>query len=138
MPSTKPRHNLHLDEDLTRRLMALAAKPGMSKAGIISAALRSYLDKEGAGVLDDLLQTRMNRFSGQLDRLERDQRIVVQTLAEFVRHHFLVTAAPPESELASRRAQAEARYQSFIETVGRQLAAGRQPKPSTAALEAAE
>jgi predicted transcriptional regulator len=138
MPSTKPRHNLHLDEDLTRRLMALAAKPGMSKAGIISAALRSYLEKEGAGVLDDLLQTRMNRLSGQLDRLERDQRIVVQTLAEFVRHHFLVTAAPPESELASRRAQAEARYQSFIETVGRQLAAGRQPKPPTAALEAAE
>jgi predicted transcriptional regulator len=138
MPSTKPRHNLHLDEDLTRRLLALAAKPGMSKAGIISAALRNYLDKEGAGVLDDLLQTRMNRLSGQLDRLERDQRIVVQTLAEFVRHHFLVTAAPPESELASRRAQAEARYQSFIETVGRQLAAGRQPKPPTAALEAAE
>ena len=138
MPSTKPRHNLHLDEDLTRRLLALAAKPGMSKAGIISAALRSYLDKEGAGVLDDLLQTRMNRLSGQLDRLERDQRIVVQTLAEFVRHHFLVTAAPPESELASRRAQAEARYQTFIETVGRQLAAGRQPKPPTAALEAAE
>jgi DNA-binding transcriptional regulator YbjK len=138
MPSTKPRHNLHLDEDLTRRLMALAAKPGMSKAGIISAALRSYLDKEGAEVLDHLLQTRMNRLSGQLDRLERDQRIVVQTLAEFVRHHFLVTAAPPESELASRRAQAEARYQSFIETVGRQLAAGRQPKTTPAALEAAE
>ena len=138
MPSTKPRHNLHLDEDLTRRLMALAAKPGMSKAGIISAALRSYLDKEGADVLDHLLQTRLNRLSGQLDRLERDQRIVVQTLAEFVRHHFLVTAAPPESELASRRAQAEARYQSFIETVGRQLAAGRQPKAPPAALEAAE
>jgi predicted transcriptional regulator len=138
MPSSKPRHNLHLDEDLTRRLMALAAKPGMSKAGIISAALRSYLDKEGADVLDHLLQTRLNRLSGQLDRLERDQRIVVQTLAEFVRHHFLVTAAPPESELASRRAQAEARYQSFIETVGRQLAAGRQPKGSPAALEAAE
>jgi predicted transcriptional regulator len=138
MPSTKPRHNLHLDEDLTRRLMALAAKPGMSKAGIISAALRSYLDKEGADVLDHLLQTRLNRLSGQLDRLERDQRIVVQTLAEFVRHHFMVTAAPPESELASRRAQAEARYQSFIETVGRQLAAGRPPKVPPAALEAAE
>ena len=138
MPSSKPRHNMHLDEDLTRRLMVLAAKPGMSKAGIISAALRSYLDKEGADVLDHLLQTRLNRLSGQLDRLERDQRIVVQTLAEFVRHHFLVTAAPPESELASRRAQAEARYQSFIETVGRQLAAGRQPKGSPAALEAAE
>jgi hypothetical protein len=77
----------------------------------------------------------MNRLSGQLDRVERDQNIMVQTLAEFIRHHFLVTAAPPDSELASRRAQAEARYATFIETVGRQLAAGRQPKP---VLEAAE
>jgi predicted transcriptional regulator len=138
MPTTKPRHNLHLDEDLTRKLTALASKPGMSKAAIISAALRAYLDSQGAGTLDQLLQTRLNRLSGQLDRLERDQRVVVQTLAEFVRHHFLVTAAPPESELASRRAQAEARYQSFIETVGRQLAAGRQPKSLPVALEAAE
>jgi len=100
--------------------------------------LQAYLDNQGAGTLDQLLQTRLNRLSGQLDRLERDQRVVVQTLAEFVRHHFLVTAAPPESELASRRAQAEARYQSFIETVGRQLAAGRQPKSPPVALEAAE
>lgn len=137
MPTTKPRHNLHLDEDLTRKLTALASKPGMSKAAIISAALRAYLDSQGAGTLDQLLQTRLNRLSGQLDRLERDQRVVVQTLAEFVRHHFLATAAPPDSELASRRAQAEARYQSFIETVGRQLAAGRQPRPQ-ATLEAAE
>jgi len=138
MPTTKPRHNLHLNEDLTRKLTMLASKPGMSKAAIISAALQAYLDNQGAGTLDQLLQTRLNRLSGQLDRLERDQRVVVQTLAEFVRHHFLVTAAPPESELASRRAQAEARYQSFIETVGRQLAAGRQPKSPPVALEAAE
>jgi hypothetical protein len=137
MPTTKPRHNLHLDEDLTRKLLAVASKPGMSKAAIISAALRAYLDNQGAAALDQLLQTRLNRLSGQLGRLERDQRVVVQTLAEFVRHHFLVTAAPPESELASRRAQAEARYQSFIETVGRQLAAGRQPR-SPVSLEAAE
>lgn len=138
MPSTKPRHNLHLDAALTRRLTALAAKPGMSKARIIEAALQSYFEREGAEALDSLLQTRMNRLSGQLDRLERDQHIVLQTLAEFVRHHFLVTAAPPESELASRRAQAEARYASFIDTVGRQLAAGRQPKIVPPSLEAAE
>ena len=137
MPTTKPRHNLHLDEDLSCKLRALAAKPGRNKAAIVTAALRAYFESEGAVALDQLLQTRLNRMSGQLDRLERDQRVIVHTLAEFVRHHFLVTAAPPESELASRRAQAEARYQSFIETVGRQLAAGRQEK-TLAARNAAE
>ena len=74
MPTTKPRHNLHLDEDLTRKLMALASKPGMSKAAIISAALRTYLDNQGAGTLDQLLQTRLNRLSGQLDRLDGGNR----------------------------------------------------------------
>jgi len=138
MASTKPRHNLHLDEAVTRRLAEFAARPGMSKAKIVEAALQSYFDHEAADTLDSLLQTRMNRISGQIDRVERDQRIVIHTLAEFVRHHFLVAGMPPESELASRRAQAEARYQSFIETVGRQLAAGRQTKPVAPAMEAAE
>ena len=138
MPTiTLPRMGAHLYRPV---LLTIWPEPieVMSKAAIISAALRTYLDNQGAGTLDQLLQTRLNRLSGQLDRLERDQRVVVQTLAEFVRHHFLVTAAPPESELASRRAQAEARYQSFIETVGRQLAAGRQPKSPPVTLEAAE
>ena len=138
MPTSKPRHNLHLEEALTRRLTQLAAKPGMSKTRIVEAALKSYFDRQGADALDSLLQTRMNRLSGQIDRLERDQRIVMFTLAEFVRHHFLVSAAPPESELASRHAQAEARYQSFIEVVGRQLAAGRQTKAHPPASEAGE
>jgi hypothetical protein len=138
MPSQKPRHNLHLNPDLSRRLLVLAAKPGMSKTRIIEAALGAYLDNEGASTLDHLLQQRMNRISGQLDRVERDQRVMVQTMAEFVRYYFLVTAAPPDSELASRRAQAEARYATFIDTVGRQLAAGRQTKSPHTALEAAE
>lgn len=135
---TKPRHDLYLDEDLSEWLNTMAAKPGSSKSGILSAALRAYRDHQGAPQVDAILQARLNHFAGQLERLERDQRVVVHTLAEFVRHHFLVTGAPPDSELASRRAQAEARYATFIETVGRQLAAGRQTKSPAASLEAAE
>jgi hypothetical protein len=133
---TKPRHDLYLDEELTQRLNELAAKPGASKSGILSAALRAYLDAQGANKVDQLLQTRLNRFGGRLERIERDQRVVVQTLAEFIRHQFLVSAPLPDHELAARRAQAEARYQSFIDTVGRQLAANR-PRASET-LEAAE
>ena len=133
---TKPRHDVYLDEDLSRRLNEMAAKPGSSKSAILSAALKAYLDSLGANQVDQLLQTRLNRFGGRLERIERDQRVVVQTLAEFVRHHFLISAPVPDHELASRRAQAEARYQAFIDTVGRQLAAARPRVPE--ALEAAE
>ena len=72
MPTSKPRHNLHLSDDISRRLDERAGKPGMSKARIVEAALRHFFQKEGADTLDSLLQTRMNRLSGQLDRVERD------------------------------------------------------------------
>ena len=53
----KPRHDVYLDEDLSLRLVALAAKPGSSKSGIISAALKAYLDSEGANKLEHLKPT---------------------------------------------------------------------------------
>jgi hypothetical protein len=133
---TKPRHDVYLDDELSRRLNEMAAKPGSSKSAILSAALKAYLDGQGANQVDQLLQMRLNRFGGRLERIERDQRVVVQTLAEFVRHHFLISAPLPEHEMAARRAQAETRYQAFIDTVGRQLAASR-PR-NTDAMEAAE
>ena len=39
----KPRHHLYLDDELTDRLDALAAKPGSSKSAIVADALRAYL-----------------------------------------------------------------------------------------------
>jgi len=136
----KPRHDLYLDEELSRRLNALAAKPGSSKSAILGAALKSYLDSQGADRVDDLLRNRLNGFGNRLDRIERDQKVVLETLTAYLRHHFLVTAPPPDSELAGRRAQAEARFEAFIQQVGRRLAAGRSPAPHVAPpiLEAAQ
>jgi predicted transcriptional regulator len=134
----KPRHDVYLETELSQRLVSLAAKPGASKSGIISAALKAYLDSEGANRLDDLLQTRLTRLGNRLDRIERDQRVVVETLALFIRHFFIVTPALPESEMPAARASGEARYQTFIEQVGRRLAAGRPSAPAPAMAEAAE
>src|SRR3546814_3930808 len=94
----KPRHHLYLDDALTEQLDALARKPGSSKSAIVADALRSYLARRGTKELDDLLKTRLDRISRQLGRIERDQQVLLETLALFVRYQLNVTAPLPEAD----------------------------------------
>ena len=121
----KPRHHVYLDDELTERLDALAAKPGSSKSSIVADALKAYLGRRAARELDDLLKVRLDRFGNQLGRIERDQQVVMESLALFIRYQFMVTAPVPEAELATARAAAQERFQAFIDQVGRRLAAGK-------------
>lgn len=121
----KPRHHLYLDDELSERLDALAAKPGSSKSAIVSDALRAYLARRGSKELDDMLKVRLDRLTTQQGRIERDVQILLETLALFIRYEFTVTPQLPDSEQAAARAVAQDRYQAFIEQVGRRIAAGR-------------
>jgi hypothetical protein len=133
----KPRHHLYLDETLTQQLATLAAKPGTSKSAIVADALRAYFGRRGAKELDDLLKMRMDRVTQQLSRLERDQKVLVETLALFIRHQLVVSPPLPEAELASAGARAEARFQAFITQVGRQLGAAKTARERLGSLAAA-
>ena len=109
----KPRHHLYLDDALTQELEKLAAKPGSSKSAIVSDALRAYLARRGAKELDDLFKLRFDRMSGQLNRIERDLAIVMESLGLFVRYHLTVTAPLPEPDRAAR-AVGRDRFEAFI------------------------
>ena len=120
----KPRHHLYLDEDLTERLEALAARPGASKSAIVADALRSYLAREGAREIEAMLRTRLDRLTRHLGRLERDQQILLESLALFLRQWFTVTPPLAEGEEDAARALGQARFEAFIDQVGRQVAGG--------------
>jgi predicted transcriptional regulator len=120
----KPRHHLYLDDALTERLNALAAKPGASKSGIVAAALKAFLDRKGESELDQQFRLRLDRISRQLDRIERDGHVLLESLALFVRFQLTVTAPIPENDEASK-AIGRDRFQKFIDQVARQLASGR-------------
>jgi len=121
----KPRHHLYLDDELTEQLEALAAKPGSSKSAIVSDALRGFLARRGANELDDRLKVRLDRVSRQLNRIERDQQILLESLALFVRYYLTVTAPLPEADQEAARALGQERFQAFIDQVGRRIAGGR-------------
>jgi predicted transcriptional regulator len=117
----KRRHEFYLDADVSEQLNALAAKPGASKTAIMSDALRAYLERRGANELDQRFRARLDRLSMQLGRIERDQQVVAEMLALFVRFQLTVTAPIPDGDRAAR-ALGQARYESFLQQVSHRLA----------------
>lgn len=123
MKRSKVRHQLFLDGDLSEKLEALAAKPGASKSAILADAVAAWLNRRGTHELDDRFGLRLNRISAQLNRIERDGQVLLETLALFVRYQLTVTAPLPEADQAAR-AVGRDRFQAFVDQVGRQIAGG--------------
>lgn len=123
MKRAKVRHQLFLDADLSEKLEALAAKPGASKSAILADAVAAWLNRRGTHELDDRFGQRLNRISAQLNRIERDGQVLLETLALFVRYQLTVTAPLPEADQAAR-AVGRDRFQAFVDQVGRQIAGG--------------
>ena len=121
----KSRRHIYVDDALLGQLEQLAARPGSNMSAIVSDALSSYLERRGAAELDDRLRVRMEKLGSQLNRIERDIGIVMESLALFVRYELMVTAPLPEVDQAAARALAQDRFQAFIDQVSRRLTNGK-------------
>lgn len=130
----KPRHHLYLDDELTARLNALAARPGTSKSAIVADALRQYLGRRGSPDLEEALCIRLDRHARQLARIERDVEVLLESLGLYVHYQLTVTAPLPEADKAAR-AVGQERFQKFVEQVGRQMAGGDRVFPRSDAGE---
>ena len=118
------RYQLFLPSALAGRFEQLAAAPGASKSRLLAAAVEAWLDRKGGDALEQRFAARLDRVSRQLDRLERNGKVKLESLALFVR--YMLAATPPVAEGdEAARAQGRERFATFVERVGRQLATGR-------------
>ncbi len=122
---TQARMNLFIQPDHARRLDELAAKKGVSKSSIVAAALASWLSPDAGDQREAAMAKRLDRLSRQFERLERDQNIQIETLALFVRYFLTVSTPVPEAHQEAAKAQGKARFEQFIEQLGRHLLRGR-------------
>lgn len=122
---SQARLNLFIQPDHAQRLAALAARKGVSKSAIVAAALSSWLSPETGEQRETAMAKRLDHLSRQLERLERDQTILVETLALFVRYFLTVSTPVPEAHQEAARAQGKARFEQFVEQLGRHLLRGR-------------
>lgn len=119
------RLNLFIQPEHARRLDELATKKGVSKSSIVAAALASWLSPESGDHREASIAKRLDRLSRQFERLERDQTIEIETLALFVRYFLTVSTPVPEAHQEAAKAQGKARFEQFVEQLGRHLLRGR-------------
>jgi len=123
--SSRTRLNIFIEPDHAKRLDQLAAHKGVSKSAVIAAALASFLSPDGADQREAAFAKRLDRLSRQFERLERDQSILIETLALYVRYFLTVSLPVPEGQQDAARAQGRARYTQFIEQLARHIRRGR-------------
>jgi dsDNA-specific endonuclease/ATPase MutS2 len=103
----------------------LSAKKGVSKSSIVAAALASWLSPDAADKREAAMAKRLDRLSRQFEKLERDQNILIETVALYVRYYLTVSTPLPEAHQEAARAQGRARFEQFIEQLGRHILRGR-------------
>jgi len=118
------RLNLFIPPEHARRLDELAVKKGVSKSSIVAAALASWLSPDAGDQREAAIAKRLDRLSRQYERLERDQAILIETVALYVRYYLTVSTPVPEAHQDAARAQGKARFTQFVEQLGRHLLRG--------------
>ena len=120
----KERLSVYLDPQVMRSLIDYADRRGKSKSLIAEAAIASFLSPNAAERQEATFARRLDRLFRQMERLERDVGIAVETLALFVRFWLTTTPALPEQAQAAARAKGAERYHAFTEALGRRIAKG--------------
>jgi hypothetical protein len=121
----RTKHTFRLPPDLAVQLADYAQRKRVSQALVVETALASLLSPDGADRLEAALARRLDRMTRQIQTLGRHVTITNEALALFVR--FWLTSTPPLPDTAQAAAQTNgrARYDGFVEALGRRLARGR-------------
>lgn len=104
-----------------KRLMRLASTTGLSNSELVGAALATL---EGVGKVDAATAYRLDHLTRQLECVERDQTILIEMLALFIRDYLSGTAADPEPQQEAARALGRVRFEHFIEQLVRHFQKG--------------
>jgi hypothetical protein len=121
---SRGRLNVFVEREHAHRLRELSATKGISKSGIVAAAIASFLSPEGADRREAAITRRLDQLHAQCERLRRDQSILIETLALFIRVYLSVSSPIPDAHQQAARAQGKARFEQFITQLGRDLQRG--------------
>jgi len=120
----KPRVGVYLSEPTAARLAAAAQHPGATKSALVEAALDRYLSSD-----DDICDTAtvarcLAGMGRQLEKLERDLRLVNETVALHARFNLATTPPMPDGALRSACRLGSERFEEFVTQVGRRIDLG--------------
>ena len=119
------RLNIYFSPELLRQIADLASRKKLSQSAIIQAAVTSFLSPDGADRCEAAFTRRLDLLTRQIQRLERNAGVTMETLAMFVRFLLTVTPPLPPDDQAALQAKGQQRYEGFVEALGRRLQKGQ-------------
>ena len=117
----KIKRTFRLPPDVIDQLAEFALRKRVGQPDIVEAALRSFMSPDNPEQLEAALSRRLDRIDRRLGQLDQQTEITTEAVALFVR--FWLTANPPLPDAARAAAQAQAneRYEGFVEALARRL-----------------
>ena len=115
---------------LPRRLNAeleqiCSTRRGVTKTGIIQAALDEYLFPKGEDKRDAEIGRHLNRVERRVKSIERGNEILGETISIFIRAWLTNTMEVPLSQKEAAEAQVGRRYRNFLNVLAERLQSGR-------------
>jgi len=119
------RLNIYFSPELLRQIADLASRKKLSRSAVIQAAVTSFLSPDGADRREAAFTRRLDLLTRQIQRLERNAGVTMETLAMFVRFLLTITPPLPPDDQAALQAKGQLRYEGFVEALGRRLQKGQ-------------
>lgn len=119
------KHTFRLPPQLSRQLADYAGRKRVSQASIVEAAVASFLSPDGPERLEAAFARRLDRISRQLDKLDYHVEVGNEAFALYLRRWLAATPAPISEASAAERADAEKRFDYFVEALAQRLETGR-------------
>lgn len=122
----RARLTVYLAAEQQRQIANLAIRRKLSQSALVEAAIVAFLAPEGTERFEAAsLALHLETMERSLRRLERFVVITAETVALFVRFWLTVTPSLPADARSAAHAKGRARYQEFVEALGRRLDRGQ-------------
>lgn len=118
-PVRSRKMTVRLTEELYSRLCTATDRPGVGKSMLVEAALEHFL--KSAPSTEDVIRERFDDMGARFDRLERDVRMMAETVALHARYHLAVMPQLPQSRQQDAVRLGNERFKVLAEQVDRRV-----------------
>jgi hypothetical protein len=94
------------------------------KAQFVSSNQTCGAPRMHAELCEEGLSVGRHRMAKQFASYERNQSVVLESLATFIRYYLTLTAATPKAEQDASRIIGNQRFEAFVAQVGKRIAGG--------------
>jgi predicted MFS family arabinose efflux permease/predicted transcriptional regulator len=121
--SARRKVTVRLSERVSGRLDIATDRPGVGKSMLVEAALEHFLNP--APSAETLLREGLDEMRARFDHLERDMRVIGETVALHARYQLAVMPLVPESRQREAIVLGDERFKVLAEQVDRRVREGR-------------